>query len=164
MSAFARRPPPMLHVVLFQPEIPPNTGNVMRLCANTGVQLHLIEPLGFELDDAKMRRAGLDYGDWSAVRVHRDLDGIVATLSNAPLWALTTKSDRSFSDVRYGENDALLFGPETRGLPADVLARIAPERQLRIPMRAGSRSLNLSNAVAVVVYEAWRQLGYAGAI
>jgi len=154
----------MLNVVLFQPEIPPNTGNVMRLCANTGARLHLIEPLGFELDDAKLRRAGLDYGDWSDVRVHRDLDAAVAAISETRWWALTTRGSRSFFDVSYGEDDALLFGPETRGLPADVLARFAPERRLRIPMRAGSRSLNLSNSVAVVVYEAWRQLGYRGAV
>jgi len=154
----------MLHVVLFQPEIPPNTGNVMRLCANTGARLHLIEPLGFELDDAKLRRAGLDYGDWSQVRVHRDLDAAVATLSGVNWWALTTRSNHSFADVRYGSNDALLFGPETRGLPSAVLDRVAPERRLRVPMRPGSRSLNLSNAVAVVVYEAWRQRGYDGAI
>jgi tRNA (cytidine/uridine-2'-O-)-methyltransferase len=154
----------MLHVVLFQPEIPPNTGNVMRLCANAGVQLHLIEPLGFELDDAKMRRAGLDYGDWSTVRVHRDLDTAMVALKDATLWALTTKAARRFSEVSYRENHALLFGPETRGLPPDVLSRFAPERRLRIPMRPGSRSLNLSNAVAVVVYEAWRQLGYGGAV
>jgi tRNA (cytidine/uridine-2'-O-)-methyltransferase len=154
----------MLHVVLFQPEIPPNTGNVMRLCANAGVQLHLVEPLGFDLDDAKMRRAGLDYGDWSSVRVHRDLNAALATLPDPIPWALTTKASRSFADVQYRKSDVLLFGPETRGLPVDVLARIAPERRLRIPMRAGSRSLNLSNAVAVVVYEAWRQLGYDGAV
>ena len=155
---------PMLHVVLFQPEIPPNTGNVMRLCANTGTQLHLVEPLGFELDDAKLRRAGLDYGDWSDVRVHANLDAAEAALPSAVWWALTTKGNQNFSDVTYGENDVLLFGPETRGLPPEVLERIAPQRRLRVPMRPGSRSLNLSNAVAVVVYEAWRQRGYVGAV
>ena len=154
----------MLHVVLFQPEIPPNTGNVMRLCANTGVRLHLIEPLGFELDDAKMRRAGLDYGDWSEVRVHRDLDSVFALQQHAALWAFTTKGNHGFSDVKYGTDDLLLFGPETRGLPPDVLGRISPDRHLRIPMRPDSRSLNLSNAVAVVVYEAWRQFGYPGSV
>jgi len=153
----------MLHVVLFQPEIPPNTGNVMRLCANTGARLHLVEPLGFELDDAKLRRAGLDYGDWTDVRVHANLDAAVGALP-VVWWALTTKGNRSFSDVMYGDNDALLFGPETRGLPLEVLERIPLERRLRIPMRPGSRSLNLSNAVAVVVYEAWRQRSYAGAV
>jgi tRNA (cytidine/uridine-2'-O-)-methyltransferase len=154
----------MLHVVLFQPEIPPNTGNVMRLCANTGSQLHLVEPLGFELDDAKLRRAGLDYGDWSDVRVHADLDAAVAAMPTATWWALTTRGNQKFFDVRYGENDVLLFGPETRGLPPEALERIALQRQLRVPMRPGSRSLNLSNAVAVVVYEVWRQRGYAGAV
>ncbi|HET6472463.1 MAG TPA: tRNA (uridine(34)/cytosine(34)/5-carboxymethylaminomethyluridine(34)-2'-O)-methyltransferase TrmL [Pseudomonadales bacterium] len=154
----------MLQVVLFQPEIPPNTGNVMRLCANTGARLHLIEPLGFELDDAKMRRAGLDYGDWSEVQVHRDLDAVFALQQRAALWAFTTKGNHGFSDVSYGADDLLLFGPETRGLPPDVLGRINPDRHLRIPMRPDSRSLNLSNAVAVVVYEAWRQFGYRGSV
>jgi tRNA (cytidine/uridine-2'-O-)-methyltransferase len=154
----------MLHVVLFQPEIPPNTGNVMRLCANTGTQLHLVAPLGFALDDAKLRRAGLDYGDWATVRVHANLTQAIAALAGARMWALTTKANQSFADVRYGADDAFLFGPETRGLPSDVLERVAPARRLRVPMRPGSRSLNLSNAVAVVVYEAWRQLGYGGAV
>jgi tRNA (cytidine/uridine-2'-O-)-methyltransferase len=154
----------LLDVVLYQPEIPPNTGNVMRLCVNTGAQLHLIEPLGFDLDDAKLRRAGLDYGDWSDVIVHASLDHALTTLSGRRLWALTTKGRRSIVDVRFETNDVVLFGPETRGLPPDVLARVSGEQQLRVPMRPGSRSLNLSNAVAVVVYEAWRQFGYAGGV
>lgn len=153
----------MIHVLLYQPEIPPNTGNIMRLCANTGARLHLIEPLGFTLDDAKLRRAGLDYGDWSDVRVHASLDAALNALSPARLLAFTTKADQAFADVSYRTTDTFLFGPETRGLPEDVLARIPPDARIRIPMRPQSRSLNLSNAVAVAVYEAWRQLGYPGA-
>lgn len=153
----------MIDVLLYQPEIPPNTGNIMRLCANTGARLHLIEPLGFTLDDTKLRRAGLDYGDWSDVRVHASLDAALSVLSPARLLAFTTKAELAFTDVRYRSADALLFGPETRGLPEQVLARVPPDARVRIPMRPQSRSLNLSNAVAVAVYEAWRQLGYPGA-
>jgi tRNA (cytidine/uridine-2'-O-)-methyltransferase len=153
----------MIDVLLYQPEIPPNTGNIMRLCANTGARLHLIEPLGFTLDDAKLRRAGLDYGDWSDVRVHASLDAALNALSPPRLLAFTTKANQALIDVRYRAADALLFGPETRGLPEDVLERIPPGARIRIPMRPQSRSLNLSNAVAVAVYEAWRQLGYPGA-
>ena len=153
----------MLDVLLYQPEIPPNTGNVMRLCVNAGARLHLIEPLGFTLDDARLRRAGLDYGDWSDVTVHPSLEAALRVLSPPRVWALTTKSELSFADVRFGDRDALLFGPETRGLPPEVLKEVPADARIRIPMRPGSRSLNLSNAVAVVVYEAWRQLGYAGA-
>jgi tRNA (cytidine/uridine-2'-O-)-methyltransferase len=153
----------MIDVLLYQPEIPPNTGNIMRLCANTGARLHLIEPLGFTLDDAKLRRAGLDYGDWSDVRVHPSLDAALDAVSPVRLLAFTTRADHAFSDVIYRNTDALLFGPETRGLPQNVLARVPRDARVRIPMRPGSRSLNLSNAVAVAVYEAWRQLGYAGA-
>ena len=153
----------MLDVLLYQPEIPPNTGNVMRLCVNTGARLHLIEPLGFTLDDAKLRRAGLDYGDWSDVTVHASLDVALRVLSPRRLWALTTKGSRSFADVQFSRGDALLFGPETRGLPQEVLDRVDEVARIRIPMRPDSRSLNLSNAVAVSVYEAWRQIGYEGA-
>jgi len=156
--------PAMLDVLLYQPEIPPNTGNVMRLCANTGARLHLIGPLGFELDDAKLRRAGLDYGDWAGVVVHATLDEALADVQGRRLWAFTTKAQRAFAGVQYLIDDVLLFGPETRGLPAEVLARVGSERQLRLPMRPGSRSLNLSNAVAVAVYEAWRQFGYQGGV
>jgi tRNA (cytidine/uridine-2'-O-)-methyltransferase len=152
----------MLDVLLYQPEIPPNTGNVMRLCANSGARLHLIAPLGFELDDAKLRRAGLDYGDWAAVTTHANLAAALQCIAPPRLFAFTTRAARSFAAVRYQRDDALLFGPETRGLPDDVLNRVPDEARLRIPMRAGSRSLNLSNAVAVAVYEAWRQLHYAG--
>ena len=152
----------MLDVLLYQPEIPPNTGNIMRLCVNTGVRLHLIAPLGFELDDAKLRRAGLDYGDWSDVTVHTSLDAAIGALSPPRLLAFTTKADQILPDFAFRNSDALLFGPETRGLPEAVLNSIPPESRLRIPMRPNSRSLNLSNAVAVAVYEAWRQFGYLG--
>jgi tRNA (cytidine/uridine-2'-O-)-methyltransferase len=152
----------MFDVLLYQPEIPPNTGNVMRLCANSGARLHLIAPLGFELDDAKLRRAGLDYGDWADVQTHLSLDAALMAIEPPRLLAFTTRAQRNFAAVRYRRNDALLFGPETRGLPAGVLARLPAEMQLKIPMVRGSRSLNLSNAVAIVVYEAWRQLEFAG--
>ena len=165
-----RKPPqirlpltPMIDVLLYQPEIPPNTGNIMRLCANTGARLHLIAPLGFSLDDAKLRRAGLDYGDWADVTTHASLDAALTALTPPRMWALTTRATRSYADVRFMENDALLFGPETRGLPQEMLETLPADARIRIPMRSGSRSLNLSNAVAVVVYEAWRQLNYAGA-
>jgi tRNA (cytidine/uridine-2'-O-)-methyltransferase len=152
----------MLDVLLYQPEIPPNTGNVMRLCANSGARLHLIAPLGFELDDAKLRRAGLDYGDWADVTTHASLDAALAVIDPPRLFALTTRARRSFATVHYQRDDALLFGPETRGLPDEVLTRLPAEARLKIPMVSGSRSLNLSNAVAIVVYEAWRQLDFAG--
>lgn len=152
----------MLHVVLYQPEIPPNTGNVIRLCANSGAALHLLRPLGFDLDHAKLRRAGLDYHEFAEVAVHDDLAAFVAAVAPRRLFALSTRSRMRYDEVAYADGDAFLFGPETRGLPQDVLDAIEPERRLRLPMRPGNRSLNLSNAVAVVVYEAWRQLGYAG--
>jgi tRNA (cytidine/uridine-2'-O-)-methyltransferase len=152
----------MLHVVLYQPEIPPNTGNVIRLCANSGARLHLIRPLGFELDHAKLRRAGLDYHEFAAVAVHDDLDAFVATVDPARLFALSTRAGTLYTNTLFAENDAVLFGPETRGLPQAVLDGLPPSRCLRLPMRPHNRSLNLSNAVAVVVYEAWRQLGFAG--
>jgi len=155
----------MLDVVLYQPEIPPNTGNVIRLCANTGARLHLIEPLGFALDDARLRRAGLDYHEYADVRTHASLAACLASLGAPRLFAFSARSARRLDDpgVSFMRGDALLFGAETRGLPDDVLAAIPAERVLRLPMRAGQRSLNLSNAVAVAVFEAWRQFGYAGA-
>ena len=153
----------MLHVVLFQPEIPPNTGNVIRLCANSGASLHLLRPLGFDLDHAKLRRAGLDYHEFAAVSVHDDLDAFVAAVAPKRLFALSTRGRARYDEVAYADGDAFLFGPETRGLPQDVLEAIDPARRLCLPMRPGNRSLNLSNAVAVVVYEAWRQLGFDGA-
>lgn len=153
----------MLHVVLFQPEIPPNTGNVIRLCANSGAALHLIRPLGFELDHAKLRRAGLDYHEFARVAVHEDLDAFVAHARPTRLFALSTRGTVRYDAVAFADGDAFLFGPETRGLPPDVLDTIEPGHRLRLPMRPHNRSLNLSNAVAVVVYEAWRQTGFAGA-
>jgi tRNA (cytidine/uridine-2'-O-)-methyltransferase len=152
----------MFHVILYQPEIPPNTGNVIRLCANTGCQLHLIEPLGFSIDDAQVRRAGLDYHHMAAVHSYKSLTDCLGRLpASRPLIIETVGSVRH-SDFQFQAGDALLFGPETRGLPAEVLASHAAAPHLAIPMRAGNRSLNLSNSVAVVVFEAWRQLGFAG--
>jgi tRNA (cytidine/uridine-2'-O-)-methyltransferase len=154
----------MFHIVLYQPEIPPNTGNIIRLCANTGSHLHLLRPLGFELEDSKLRRAGLDYHEWAEVRVHDDLDAFRASVHPARLWACSTHGRRRHTEVRYRPGDALLFGPETRGLPAAVLADCGEDHVLRLPMVPESRSLNLSNAVAVCVYEAWRQTDFAGAV
>jgi tRNA (cytidine/uridine-2'-O-)-methyltransferase len=152
-----------LDVVLFQPEIPPNTGNVIRLCANTGARLHLVRPLGFRLDARAVRRAGLDYHELAQVEVHATLEDCFARLGSPRWYACTTRGGPRHDEARYAPGDALVFGPETRGLPDEVLAACPAERRLRIPMRPGSRSLNLSNAVAVVVYEAWRQLGYGQA-
>jgi len=152
----------MLHVILFEPEIPPNTGNIIRLCANTGFGLHLVEPLGFALDDARLRRAGLDYHEWADLRVHPCLDDCLAALAPERVLAVSTRGTGRYDRVRFRARDALLFGPETRGLPPEVLERVPPEQRLRLPMRPGQRSLNLSNAVAVVVFEAWRQLGFEG--
>lgn len=153
----------MFNVILFQPEIPPNTGNVIRLCANTGTQLHLIRPLGFSLDDKQLRRAGLDYHEYANLHVHDDLATCLQTLPGARLFAYTTKGKQPYQEVCYQTGDALLFGPETRGLPADILASLTPEQCLRLPMLPNNRSLNLSNTVAVAVFEAWRQCGFAGA-
>jgi tRNA (cytidine/uridine-2'-O-)-methyltransferase len=153
----------MFHVILYQPEIPPNTGNVIRLCANTGARLHLIEPLGFALDDRRLRRAGLDYREYAEVRVHPSLAACRAAVNWQRLLAFSTRGSACYADWRYAAGDALLFGPETRGLPRAILEAMPPAQRLRLPMHAGSRSLNLSNAVAVVVYEAWRQCGFAGA-
>ncbi|WP_370279532.1 tRNA (uridine(34)/cytosine(34)/5-carboxymethylaminomethyluridine(34)-2'-O)-methyltransferase TrmL [Pontibacterium sp.] len=152
----------MLHVVLFEPEIPPNTGNIIRLCANTGFQLHLVEPLGFDFDDKKLRRAGLDYHEFAAVKVHKDLDTALAVIQPKNVWALTTKGSRNYCDAQFQPGDVLLFGPETRGLPPEVRDALPQETLLRLPMKEESRSLNLSNACAIVVYEAWRQLGFEG--
>lgn len=152
----------MLHVILYQPEIPPNTGNIIRLCANTGCGLHLIEPLGFALDDARLRRAGLDYHEWADLRVHASLEDCLAALAPARLLAVSTRGTQRYDQVGYRPGDALMFGPETRGLPSDVLESVPPAQRVRLPMRPGQRSLNLSNAVAVLVFEAWRQLGFEG--
>ncbi|WP_273207400.1 tRNA (uridine(34)/cytosine(34)/5-carboxymethylaminomethyluridine(34)-2'-O)-methyltransferase TrmL [Marinobacter subterrani] len=154
----------MLHVVLYEPEIPPNTGNIIRLCANTGCRLHLIEPLGFSLEDKQMRRAGLDYSEYATVKVHQDYQSFLASEQPGRLFGLTTKGSNHYHEVSYREGDYLMFGPETRGLPADIRESLAPDQRLRVPMRPESRSLNLSNTAAVVVYEAWRQLGFSGAV
>ena len=153
----------MFHVVLYQPEIPPNTGNIIRLCANTGATLHLIRPLGFELDDKRLRRAGLDYHEYAAVKVHETLEAFVESVQPVRLLACSTRGGTAYAEVNYRAGDALLFGPETRGLPPSVLEGLPPAQRLRIPMVAGNRSLNLSNAVAVILYEAWRQHEFAGA-
>jgi tRNA (cytidine/uridine-2'-O-)-methyltransferase len=151
----------MFHIVLYEPQIPPNTGNAIRLCANTGATLHLVKPLGFRLDDASLKRSGLDYHDLALVKVHADLEACLRALGSARVMAVETGGRRCYADVSFRAGDALLFGPETRGLPTWVQERVGREHSLFIPMRPPSRSLNLSNAVAVVAYEAWRQLGYA---
>lgn len=153
----------MLDIVLYQPEIPPNTGNIIRLCANSGFNLHLIEPLGFEWDDKRVRRAGLDYHEFAEVKRHANLQDFIDSVQPKRLFACTTKGKAFHSEADYQIGDALLFGPETRGLPDDVIEGLPMEQRLRIPMLPQSRSMNLSNAVSVFVYEAWRQLGYDGA-
>jgi tRNA (cytidine/uridine-2'-O-)-methyltransferase len=152
----------VFHVVLFEPEIPPNAGNVIRLCANTGAALHLIKPLGFRLDDKSLQRSGLDYHDLAAVTLHANLQACLAELRASRMFAVETGGRRRYSDVAFHAGDAFVFGPETRGLPQAVLDQLGRENSLFIPMRAQSRSLNLSNAVALVVFEAWRQAGFAG--
>ena len=152
----------MFSVILFEPEIPPNTGNIIRLCANTGAKLHLIEPLGFEMDEPRLRRAGLHYREFAAVEVHKNLQACIDALGSPRLFALSTRSGTTYSSASFREGDALMFGPQTRGLPDEVLESLPPEQRLRLPMLNTSRSLNLSNAVAVVVYEAWRQIGFSG--
>ena len=153
---------PVFDVLLYQPEIPPNTGNVIRLCANTGARLHLIEPLGFDMDDRQLRRAGLDYHEYAQVRVHPDLATALAIVAPKRLFAFITLGQVRHDAPAYADGDAFLFGPETRGLPESVLEAVPPAQRLRLPMRPGNRSLNLSNAVAVVVFEAWRQAGFDG--
>lgn len=154
----------MFDIVLHQPEIPPNTGNIIRLAANTGARLHLIEPLGFGLADKHLRRAGLDYRDLALVRTYSDFDAFMEAVGPPRLYAYTTRGQRRYTDVDYQANDALLFGAETHGLPAAVLDRIAPAARLRLPLAPGNRSLNLANTVAVVAYEAWRQLDFGGGV
>ncbi len=150
----------MFNIILFEPEIPPNTGNVIRLCANTGAQLHLIKPLGFALEDKQLKRAGLDYHEYASLQVHDDLATCLRTLPNSRLFAFTTKGSHPYHEAAFQAGDAFLFGPESRGLPTELLATLAPEQKLRLPMLPNSRSLNLSNTVAVAVYEAWRQCGF----
>ena len=160
---------PWLNVVLYEPEIPPNTGNIIRLCANTGAHLHVIEPLGFELDDKRLRRAGLDYHEWASMQVHENLQqyynqNAQDQAPNSKVYMITTKGHRNYSDVVFTPGDSVLFGPETRGLPQQVLDSVNPDQLIRIPMLPDSRSLNLSNAVATIIYEAWRQQGYSGSV
>lgn len=150
----------MFHIVLYQPEIPPNTGNIIRLCANTGMQLHLIEPLGFEMDDKRMKRAGLDYHEYAQVRLYPDLQSFIDQVQPRHIYACSTRGKRNYAEASFEPGDALLFGPETRGLPKAILDELGREYVLRLPMKADSRSLNLSNAVAIFAYEAWRQNGF----
>lgn len=153
----------MFNIVLYQPEIPPNTGNIIRLCANTGCHLHLIEPLGFELDDKKLRRAGLDYHEWAEVQTHPSLDAFSQILpKTATIYAISTRGTRSYTEASYSFGDALVLGPETRGLPQEYLDSLSPENILRLPMLANSRSLNLSNTAAIIAYEALRQTSFQG--
>lgn len=152
----------MIHTVLFQPEIPPNTGNIIRLCANSGSQLHLIEPLGFELDDKRLRRAGLDYHEFARVRLYPSFEEFIEQVAPGRIFACTTRGSTHYSAVNYQDGDAILMGPETRGLPDELLNTLAAEQKIRIPMVADSRSLNLSNATAIILYEALRQLDYPG--
>jgi tRNA (cytidine/uridine-2'-O-)-methyltransferase len=152
----------MFSLILYQPEIPPNTGNIIRLCANTGVDLHLIEPLGFELDEPRLKRAGLDYREFATVSTHATLDACLESLASPRVFAVSTRGKTPFSAPDFRPGDAFLFGPETRGLPAEILDRLPEKQCLRIPMRAQSRSLNLSNAASILVYEAWRQNDFAG--
>ena len=153
----------MFHIILYQPEIPPNTGNIIRLCANTGNRLNLIEPLGFELDDKRLRRAGLDYHEFADVARFENLGACLEKIGSNRLFACSTKGTRNYSEVDFQPGDILLFGPETRGLPGELLDSLPAEQRLRVPMRPESRSLNLSNSVAIILYEAWRQNGFAGA-
>ena len=156
----------LFHVVLVEPEIPPNTGNIIRLCANTGAQLHLIEPLGFPLEDAKMRRAGLDYHEFASMKVHKNWEAFLFSESpdRARIFALTTHGTTPFAGIAFQPGDVFVFGSETRGLPPDLRDAFPTEQRIRLPMRPNNRSLNLSNAVAVVVFEAWRQNGFLGGL
>lgn len=152
----------MFDLILYQPEIPPNTGNIIRLCANTGTRLHLVEPLGFRLEDRELKRAGLDYHEYAELRVHRDWESCLENFPGRRLFALSTRGAQRYDTIQYRTADVFVFGPETRGLPQALLDALPPEQRLRIPMRPNNRSLNLSNAAAVVLFEAWRQLGFDG--
>ncbi|RTR38104.1 tRNA (uridine(34)/cytosine(34)/5-carboxymethylaminomethyluridine(34)-2'-O)-methyltransferase TrmL [Shewanella canadensis] len=154
----------MFHIALFEPEIAPNTGNIIRLCANNGCQLHLIEPLGFDLEEKKLRRAGLDYSDLTRVTRHKDFESFLTAMDGKRIMACTTKGSRPHTELAYEKDDVLLFGPETRGLPIEIIESLPTAQRLKIPMTANSRSLNLSNAVAIISYEAWRQVGFEGAV
>ena len=154
----------MFNIVLYQPEIPPNTGNIIRLVANTGATLHLVEPLGFHLGDRELKRAGLDYHEYAGLVVHKDWPSCCECLRGRRMFAFSARASQRHTEPEYREGDVLLFGPETRGLPREIFESVPPEQRLRLPLRPGNRSLNLSNAVAVAVYEAWRQQGFAGSI
>lgn len=154
----------MFNVVLFQPEIPPNTGNIIRLCANIGAALHLIEPLGFVLDDKRLRRAGLDYSEWVNVKTHESLDRFIEVVKPNRIFACSTHGKKYYSDIQYQPGDTFLMGPETRGIPKDIRDSLPSDQVIRIPMMPESRSLNLSNATAIIVFEAWRQLNFKGAV
>lgn len=156
--------PAMFNIVLYQPEIPPNTGNVIRLAANTGCTLHLVKPLGFQLEDKQLRRAGLDYHEYASILVHEDWATCRSQLNGRRMFALTTKGSTSIGVCQFEAGDVFVFGPETRGLPVDVLDEFCSDQRIRLPMVTGSRSLNLSNSVAVTVFEAWRQIGYTGGV
>ena len=162
LTFFRRTFKQMFDIILFQPEIPPNTGNIIRLCANTGTRLHLVKPLGFSLDDKQLQRAGLDYHEYASLAVHESWESCVEQFAERRLFAATTRGATRYSTVNYQEGDVFVFGPETRGLPADILETFSTERRIRLPMLPHSRSLNLSNSAAVIVYEAWRQLGFNG--
>jgi len=153
----------MFLVVLFEPEIPPNTGNIIRLCANIGAKLHLIKPLGFELEDKKLRRAGLDYREFVDIKIHENLQSFLSSENPTRMFACSTRGTKNYADVSYQEGDAFLFGPETRGLPKPMLDAMDEDRKIKLPMLANSRSLNLSNATSIILYEAWRQIGFSGA-
>lgn len=152
----------MFHIVLFEPEIPPNTGNIIRLCANAGAKLHLVKPLGFELSDKHLKRAGLDYHEYADLTVHENWDACAQALQGKRLFAITTKGSTRHSDLQFQDEDVFVFGPESRGLPEDIRAQFAPEHRVRLPMLPHSRSLNLSNSAAILLYEAWRQVGFPG--
>ena len=154
----------MFHIVLFEPEIPPNTGNIIRLCANTGAALHLVKPLGFSLDDKQLKRAGLDYHEYSTMQVHENWDACKAALAGKRLFAITTKGSTRHSEIQFKADDVFVFGPETRGLPEEIRSEFTAEHRLRLPMLPDSRSLNLSNSAAVLLYEAWRQIGFEGGV
>tara|TARA_B100000963_G_scaffold325720_1_gene312183 strand:+ start:1839 stop:2303 length:465 start_codon:yes stop_codon:yes gene_type:complete len=152
----------MFSLILYEPEIPPNTGNIIRLCANTGANLHLIEPLGFELDEPRLKRAGLDYAEFTKISIHKSLSYCLRELKNPRVFALSTRGRTTHSIPEFAKGDAFLFGPETRGLPQEIIDSLPEKQRLRLPMKSGSRSLNLSNSAAVVIYEAWRQIGFIG--
>lgn len=154
----------MFHIVLFEPEIPPNTGNIIRLCANTGAALHLVKPLGFSLEDKQLKRAGLDYHEYSSLQVHENWENCKAALVGKRLFAITTKGSTRHSEIQFKADDVFVFGPETRGLPEEIRAEFTAEHRLRLPMLPDSRSLNLSNSAAVLLYEAWRQIGFEGGV